>query len=233
MGLKCDTCRQSTFGLSALNPEGCTHCFCFGRSAECEQSEWSWGHIRMSESRNLSVQYIRPQSVPNSDYEYIVVVQMEGSHFYREDAEISVLNDLNLIPKSTGNVSIGAYTTFYQPLYFQLPPQFYGDRTSSYGGNLFFTLLTDGANSPLERKALTHLPLVQIHAHVKLVLDFFEYEEHDYSSNVTYRIPLQETFWKNHYNGLDVDRSTFMAALQNIKHIFLRGTSFADFTQVV
>jgi len=64
---------------------------------------------------------------------------MEGSGFHREDAEIQRMNDLSLVPKSTGNVSIGAYGHFYHPLYFQLPPQFYGDRTSSYGGFLYFT----------------------------------------------------------------------------------------------
>ncbi|XP_033151119.1 laminin subunit alpha-1 isoform X1 [Drosophila mauritiana] len=233
VGLKCDTCMQSTFGLSALNPEGCTRCFCFGRSGECEQSDLSWGHIRMAESRNLSVQQIRPHSVPSSDYEYIVVVQMEGSSFHREDAEIQRMNDLSLVPKSTGNVSIGAYGQFYHPLYFQLPPQFYGDRTSSYGGFLYFTLITEGAHKPLERNILGQYPLVQLHAHSKLLLDFYEYEEFEYSLNVTHRVPLHESFWKYHHTSQAVDRNTLMAALQNIRHIFIRAFAFADFQEVV
>ncbi|KAH8324869.1 hypothetical protein KR074_009874 [Drosophila pseudoananassae] len=233
VGLKCDTCMQSTFGLSAFNPEGCTRCFCFGRSGECEQSNLSWGHIRMSESRNLSIQQIRPQHVPTGDYEYIVVVQMEGSSFYREDAEIQRMNDLSLVPKSTGNVSIGAYGQFYHPLYFQLPPQFYGDRISSYGGYLYFTLITEGAHKPLERKILAQYPLVQLHAHSKLLLDFYEYEEFEYSLNVTHRVPLHESFWKYHHNNQAVDRGTLMAALQNIRHIFIRAFAFADFQEVV
>ncbi|XP_067621354.1 laminin subunit alpha-1 isoform X1 [Eurosta solidaginis] len=233
VGLKCDTCMKSTFGLSALNPEGCTRCFCFGRSSECEQSEWSWGHIRMAEARNLSVQYLRPQYVTNTEYEYIVVVQMAGAKSYREDAEIHLLNDLNLIPRSTGNVSIGAYTNFYHPLYFQLPPQFYGDRTSSYGGYLYFTLLIEGASRPLERKVLSRFPLVQIHSHKKLVLDYYEYENYEYALNVTYKVPLHESEWKYHHNSQSVDRANLMAALQNVKHIFVRASAFADFTEVV
>ncbi|ALC39660.1 wb, partial [Drosophila busckii] len=233
VGLKCDTCMQSTFGLSVLNPEGCTRCFCFGRAAECEQSELSWGHIRMAEARNLSVQQLRPQHVPNGEFEYIVVLQMAGSVSHREDAEIQHMNDLSLVPRSTGNVSIGAYTQFHQPLYFQLPPQFYGDRTRSYGGYLYFTLLTEGAQTPLERKVLAQYPLVQLHAHSKLVLDFYEYEEFEYSLNVTHRVPLHESYWKYHHNSQAVDRSTLMAALQNVRHIFLRAFTFADFQQVV
>ncbi|XP_055907050.1 laminin subunit alpha-2 isoform X2 [Eupeodes corollae] len=233
IGLKCDTCRQGTFGLSNLNPEGCTRCFCFGRSDQCAQSEWSWGHIRMPGSRNLSIQYMHPSSVPNSEFEYIVIIQMEGSKSYREDAELSSMNNLNLIPKSTGNISIGAYTTFYYPLYFQLPPQFYGDRTSSYGGNLVYTLLTDGGGNLLDRKILLQFPLVQIHSHSRLIIDFYEYEERIYTNNDTFSVPLHESYWKLHQNGHDVDRSTMMAALQNIKHIFLRGTTTMDFVQVI
>ncbi|XP_046866451.1 laminin subunit alpha-1 isoform X2 [Drosophila willistoni] len=233
VGLKCDTCMQSTFGLSALNPEGCTRCFCFGRSGDCEQSDLSWGHIRMAEARNLSVHQLHAQHAAGGDYEYIVVVQMEGSIYHRQDAEIQRMNDLNLVPKSTGNVSIGAYGQFYQPLYFQLPPQFYGDRTSSYGGYLYFTLLTEGAHTPLERKILSQYPLVQFHSHSKLVLDFYEYEAFEYSLNVTHRVPLHESYWKYHHNNQAVDRSTLMAALQNVKHIFLRAFAFAEFDQVV
>ncbi|KAH8251255.1 hypothetical protein KR032_004153 [Drosophila birchii] len=233
VGLKCDTCMQSTFGLSALNPEGCTRCYCFGRSGECEQSDLSWGHIRMSEARNLSIQQIRPQNIPGADYEYIVVVQMAGSSFHREDAEIQRMNDLSLVPKSTGNVSIGAYGPFYHPLYFQLPPQFYGDRTSSYGGFLYFTLITAGAQKPLERKVLSQFPLVQVHAHSKLLIDFYEYEEFEYSLNVTHRVPLHESYWKYHHTNQAVDRATLMAALQNIRHVFIRAFAFADFQEVV
>ncbi|XP_073822984.1 wing blister isoform X3 [Musca autumnalis] len=233
VGLKCDTCMQSTFGLSALNPEGCTRCYCFGRATECEQTDWSWGHVRMSESRNLTVNYIRPAHVTNREFEYTVVVQMSGSEFYREDAEIQNMYGLNLIPKSTGNVTIGSYTHLYYPLYFQLPPQFYGDRINSYNGNLYFTLLTEGGGTPLDRKTLSRYPLVQLHAHTKMILDFYEYETFEYSRNESYRVPLHESYWKFHKNGQAVDRATMMAALQNVRHIFIRGSCFADFTEVI
>lgn len=99
---------------------------------------------------------------------------MEGSRSYQQDAEISSMNGLNLIPRSTGNVSIGAYTAFYYPLYFQLPPQFYGDRTNSYGGFLRYSLLTDGCSTQLDRGVLRKYPIAQIHSHNKLVIDYFE-----------------------------------------------------------
>lgn len=100
-GQKCDQCVPSTFGLSKGNPKGCTHCFCFGRSEECEQSEFSWGQIRAPTSRNLSVEYL-PQ-------EYVVVIKSEGSQLNREDAEIKVLNNLHLIPSSMGEFNLNHY----------------------------------------------------------------------------------------------------------------------------
>lgn len=57
-GLKCDQCRQATFGLSTTNPDGCTRCFCFGRSQDCQQSEMAWGQARLLGPRNVSIQYI-------------------------------------------------------------------------------------------------------------------------------------------------------------------------------
>lgn len=44
---------------------------------------------------------------------------------------------------------------------------------------------------------------------------------------------MTELNWRYHINGLNVTRAIMMTALQNIKHIFVRGTSWADFTQVV
>lgn len=95
-GHKCDQCKPSTFGLAAHNAAGCTRCFCFGRSQECLQSDLTWGQIRAYGSRNLSVEYFP------LDYEYVVVVQMEDSRTYREDAEIEMMFGLHLIPSSTG-----------------------------------------------------------------------------------------------------------------------------------
>lgn len=66
-GVKCDQCRQSTFGLHEKHPTGCLRCFCFGRSQDCLQSDLTWGQIRSYGSRNLSVEY-----APSLN-EYVVV----------------------------------------------------------------------------------------------------------------------------------------------------------------
>lgn len=229
VGLKCDTCMQSTFGLSALNPEGCTRCYCFGRSAECEQSEWSWGHIRMNGERNVSVHYTNDQS----STERIILIKTDGINFYTESTHLITINDLSVIPYNEGNVSITSNRHYEQPFYFQLPSQFHGDRTNSYAGYIHFSLRTINAQIPLERRILSRYPLVQIHAHNKLILDFFEYENYEYSMNVSYKIQLHESYWKHHHRNEVISRGIMMAALQNIRHIFIRGSPFADFQEVM
>lgn len=181
-GQKCDQCRQSTFGISQKNPDGCTRCFCFGRSQDCQQSDLIWGQIRSYGSRNLSVEYVP------SEYEYVVLIQMEGSRMSREDAEIEMMFGLHLIPSSIGNVSIGSRTPFHMPLYFQLPTQFYGDRLASYNGFLKYSITTEGQNTPIEQTNLNKFPLVQLHAHSNLVLDYYGVS----STNVNKRIAIHD-----------------------------------------
>lgn len=94
IGLTCDTCRPATFGLSRHNVDGCTRCFCFGRSTECEQSALSWGQIRMNNRRSLNVDY--------QNEEYVVVDELRDEHLIRHEAEIELINELSALPGFIG-----------------------------------------------------------------------------------------------------------------------------------
>lgn len=107
------------------------------------------------------------------DFEYVVVVQMQGMHSTNEDSHIERTNNLHLIPSSSGNISIGSYVHFDYPLYFRLPKQFLGDKVSSYAGHLQFSVATERCNRTLSIDVLAKYPLVQIHAYDSLVLDYY------------------------------------------------------------
>ncbi|CAL8292350.1 unnamed protein product [Lota lota] len=45
MGVNCDLCKSGYYNLQASDPEGCSHCFCFGVSDVCESSSWSMSQL--------------------------------------------------------------------------------------------------------------------------------------------------------------------------------------------
>ncbi|CAH0558317.1 unnamed protein product [Brassicogethes aeneus] len=53
-GKKCNQCSPHTFGLNKYKPKGCTECFCYGRSKNCQDSKYNWDKIR-STKLDLSV----------------------------------------------------------------------------------------------------------------------------------------------------------------------------------
>lgn len=230
-GLKCDECRQSTFGLSQYNPNGCTRCFCFGRSQQCSQNDLIWGQVRLMGPRKISVQYVTEyQSRYNSEIEYIVLSHMKNNHIYRESAELSTFNGLNVLPGKSGDLTIGTRRVFNKPFYIELPKEFCGDKTSSYGGFLNFSLTNYEFRSILDHEYL-HYPLIQMHTHHHLALNFYQTIAPREEGN-SYSIILHETYWRHAANGYNISRAIMMTALQNIKHIYLRVTSSSDFISV-
>ncbi|XP_074042938.1 laminin subunit alpha-2 isoform X2 [Leptinotarsa decemlineata] len=50
-GKHCDRCKMNNYGLAKENPEGCSNCFCFGRTTQCEDALHRWNEItRMKRS---------------------------------------------------------------------------------------------------------------------------------------------------------------------------------------
>jgi laminin, alpha 1/2 len=216
-GLKCNECRQSTFGLSPHNPSGCTRCFCFGRSQECSQNPLIWGQIRLMGPRNVTIRYIRDYQDERNDEDvhHVIVTHIRNNQLHRESGELSTHNGLTVFPSYSGNVTIGSRRAFYHPFYFQLPKEFLGDKTSSYGGFLNYSIIADGCRSNLDEETLSQFPLVQMHTHFQLILDYFPPEM--FNSSVlsqSYNIVLHESFWRYHSNGYNISRAIMMTALQ-------------------
>jgi laminin, alpha 1/2 len=231
-GLKCDECRQATFGLSQLNPSGCTRCFCFGRSQECSQNPLMWGQVRLMRPRNVSVNYVHDYHQQNMQ---IVLSHIRNNQVYREAGEMRLFNGLEIFPGYSGDIHIASQSVFSQPFYFQLPKEFLGDKTSSYGGFLNFSVIADGCTlSFRDQTFLRDFPLVQLHSHYHLTLDYFPTRAINISeSSHAHEIVLHESFWRYHTNGYNITRAIMMTALQNIKHIFLRATTCPDFNEAV
>lgn len=198
-----------------------------------------WGQVRLMQPRNVTVNYVDDYHHDNNgDSMQMMLTHVRHNQFYRESGEVKTFNGLDVFPGFSGDIKIISPSEFSQPFYFQLPKEFLGDKTTSYGGFLNFTLITDGCAMRFNDHTIHDFPLVQIHSHYHLTLDYFPSVGGKEAINISkssqaYEIVLHESFWRYHTNGYNITRAIMMTALQNIKHIFLRATTCPDFSRAV
>lgn len=82
-------------------------------------------------------------------------------------------NEMLCVDFVIGNVSIGSLHGFEVPLYFEMPKQFLGDRLLSYAGFFKFSIEMKECKTELDRTILEKFPLIRIHSHDSIVLDYF------------------------------------------------------------
>ncbi|XP_062260014.1 laminin subunit alpha-3-like [Platichthys flesus] len=107
-GVRCDTCREGSFYFDPSNPHGCSSCFCFGATDQCQSSSKRRGKF----------------------------VEMRGWHLERPDqGEVpSVLNTAS----NTVVADVQELPPTVQTLHWVAPQSYLGDRVTSYGGFLTY-----------------------------------------------------------------------------------------------
>ncbi|XP_026004689.1 laminin subunit alpha-3 isoform X3 [Astatotilapia calliptera] len=107
-GVRCDTCRERSFYFDPSNPLGCTSCFCFGVTDQCQSSSKRRGKF----------------------------VDMQGWRLESPDREevTSVLNKAS----NTVVADIQELSPAVQTLHWVAPLSYLGNRVSSYGGFLTY-----------------------------------------------------------------------------------------------
>ncbi|XP_019959877.2 laminin subunit alpha-3-like isoform X2 [Paralichthys olivaceus] len=107
-GVRCDTCREGSFYFDLSNPHGCSSCFCFGATDQCQSSSKRRGKF----------------------------VEMRGWRLERPDqGEVpSVLNTAS----NTVVADIQELPPTVQTLLWVAPQSYLGDRVTSYGGFLTY-----------------------------------------------------------------------------------------------
>ncbi|CAH0547112.1 unnamed protein product [Brassicogethes aeneus] len=116
VGPQCDYCREGTYNLDVHNEDGCTECFCFGKTSNCMSSMYSKFIIKYTQNWK------------------IVSIKLNGI------LEISNIN----VPLEYFDEAIGAdFTTAdlnTTNLYFSAPSAYIGKMLLSYGGYLNYTI---------------------------------------------------------------------------------------------
>ncbi|MBN3307029.1 LAMA1 protein, partial [Amia calva] len=199
-GAGCDECKLGTFGLSADEPAGCSPCFCFGVSTDCEELG---GLVRIPITVSSEPEVLRV--VSQSD----LTGTTEGVFVQPPD----FLLDATLVQSSlTG------------PFYWRMPKPFQGSKLMAYGGKLRYT----SAFYALEGSGLSNYEpqvLIKGGRQRKLVI-YRDLLVPDNGVKMSQEIDMKEHKWK-YFNSVSekaVTHSDFMSVLSNIEYIIIKAS---------
>ncbi|KAM5269990.1 basement membrane-specific heparan sulfate proteoglycan core protein isoform 4-T4 [Hipposideros larvatus] len=167
VGRLCNECVAGSFHLSSHNPDGCLKCFCMGVSRQCASSSWSRA-------------------------------QVQGAS--EEPAQFNLINAAGTHTTSMGISSPGpgelVFSSFHsllsEPYFWNLPERFRGDKVTSYGGELRFTVTQTPQPGSLP---LHGQPLVVLQGN-GIVLEHHPSREPIPGQPSTYTVPFREQAWQ-------------------------------------
>lgn len=114
-GPYCDMCKPYTFNLNNYTLGGCTECFCMGITKQCTSSSWYRDTIQSSFGLGR----------PASGFKVI------------SNYETSAESNIRILELNT---ELQLQTKPGDELYWSLPEKFLGDKVTSYGGYLNYTI---------------------------------------------------------------------------------------------
>ncbi|XP_065222037.1 basement membrane-specific heparan sulfate proteoglycan core protein isoform X4 [Planococcus citri] len=199
-GERCDRCRSNSFHLASTNPYGCISCFCMGVTSSCSSSSWYRQVIATTFIRNTEdFKIVRRQDIQR--------VITEGLEVRASDREIVY----------------SSFSPSEQSVYYWLLPQRYlGDKVTSYGGVLNYTL----RYVPLQGDQISrnNAPDVEIISGNEIRLLYFKPDrELQPNGFETVSVPLFEQYWQRE-DGQPAGREYFLMALAGLNNILIKAT---------
>ncbi|XP_015117099.1 laminin subunit alpha [Diachasma alloeum] len=193
-GSACDICAEGTFNLQPNNEEGCSKCFCFGKTTRC-----------------VSANLYRSHTFDMVDWDIALVNDKTGEVTILE-ASPQEYNDTDIIINLTQN------ETFNNVIYFSAPASYLGKRLTSYGGLLNYTV--HYSTGPFG-KAVAGPDVVLVGA--ESVVFYYGDEQPPSFTNFHASVELIETnFFTT--KSQQVSREQLLVLLENLKGIYIRGT---------
>lgn len=193
-GPACDICVEGTYNLQAHNEDGCTECFCFGKTNRCYVSSFLHRTIRYS-MENWEVAAIEE----NFESLNVTTVNVTLEHPNHQGISFE-------LGKQEKN----------QILYFKAPEDYLGNSLTAYGGWLNYTVwytIGDGG------KALLRPDVILVGANNYLKYDGFEQPPADEEFNTGVQI-VETNFVLP--SGAPSKREHLMVVLKDLKGIYIR-----------
>ena len=208
-GDNCADCQEGKFNLQASNPDGCSDCFCFGKTTYCKShanltrafitamDEWGLAAFRIERTEGVNEEALQQQGgqgLPNYGGELAVYLSDFGAQNY---SQVSA--------------------------YFSAPEDFRRSQINSYGGNLTYMVTYSGYE--LEG-APGHPDVLLVGAGGKSLLYYSGIKiTPNEQTNIT---AIFEPYYWVAPSGASVDRSDLMVVLNNLKGVYLRASYGTD-----
>ncbi|XP_052285983.1 basement membrane-specific heparan sulfate proteoglycan core protein-like isoform X3 [Dreissena polymorpha] len=200
-GRDCARCREGHFYLEMDNPQGCLACFCSGITNQCSSS-------------NYYREGLRPQIGADGTHNFVLTNRRLNN----------VISDGFIVDSKRNSVTYNRFEGVQQEresLFFQLPAKFRGDRVTSYGGYLRFTL--EFSARP-DGSMYRDVDLEIISAGQSLRIYYLFEPALVAGKTQTYEILLRESSFNDLRTNTAPTRETFMTLLSNVEGILIRAT---------
>ncbi|KAM8788626.1 basement membrane-specific heparan sulfate proteoglycan core protein isoform 1-T1 [Rhynchonycteris naso] len=194
VGRLCNECAAGSFHLSAHNPDGCLKCFCMGVSRQCTSSSWSRAQVHGA----------------SGEPEEFSLINAAGTHTTSMDISSPVPGEL---------VFASFHRLLTGPYFWRLPSRFCGDKVTSYGGELRFTVTQQPqpGSLPLHRQ-----PLVVLQGN-GIVLEHHPSREPSPGQPSTFTVPFREQAWQRP-DGQPATREHLLMALAGIDSLLIQAS---------
>ncbi|XP_041762389.1 basement membrane-specific heparan sulfate proteoglycan core protein isoform X4 [Anopheles merus] len=194
-GAYCDRCAAQHF---YMHEKGCVECFCMGLTNVCSSTTWVRDtiHASFADGRSgfsLISDYTNPSIVANA------------------------------LPVSNREIVYRNFGASDDTFYWRLPNQFLGNKLTSFGGHLNYTLrYTPHSSGGISRNSS---PDVVLHSGNKIKLHHYRTNSpiSPYGSN-THSVSMVEDEWQNYEDGNAATREYLLMALANVSDIFIKAT---------
>ncbi|KAF4527485.1 hypothetical protein B566_EDAN014538, partial [Ephemera danica] len=199
VGPTCNQCQANAYHMDENNQFGCISCFCMGIQAPCQSSNWYRDQVSLAfTSSTHDVKLVESFNEPIS----------EGIRLNPGAREI-VYQDFN--PRSSD-----AY-------YWSLPPRFLGDKVTSYGGYLNYTVRYVPAPGGLSSRNNAFDVEIKSAPSTDIKLRYFSRKTVEPNRPQTVSVPLYEQFWQRP-DGQTANREHLLMALANLEYILIKAT---------
>uniref|UniRef100_A0A182W103 Basement membrane-specific heparan sulfate proteoglycan core protein n=1 Tax=Anopheles minimus TaxID=112268 RepID=A0A182W103_9DIPT len=194
-GAYCDRCANQHF---YMHDKGCVECFCMGVVNQCSSTSWTRDTIQASFADGRSGFSLI------SDYNKPSVIALA-------------------LPASNSEIVYRNFGASDDTFYWRLPTQFLGNKLTSFGGALNYTLrYTPHSSGGVSRN---NSPDVVLHSGNKIKLHHYRTTNgiSPYGSS-THSVAIVEDEWQNYEDGNTVTREYLLMALANVSDIFIKAT---------